>query len=157
MIICIISSSLLTLSLSIFIAPNPFIIGLTILLIALLVSSIYSLLITSWFAFLIYLIYVGGILIIFSYFLALTPNQPSTVSIHTTILISTLFLFIITSFTLDIFAPSILLNPQIRTLYNPANSSLLILLVLTLLITIIAVVKLCSASKGPLRAFISYV
>lgn len=156
MLTWIICNFLLTLSFSLLLTSNPFIIALSILLIAIIVASIFSLLISSWFAFLIYLIYVGGILIIFSYFLALTPNQPIYPS-HVPILLSTFLLFLIFSLSLDIWSPSFSIKPQIASLYLYSNCPILILLTLILFLTIIIIVKLSSLSKGPLRSFISYV
>jgi NADH-ubiquinone oxidoreductase chain 6 len=153
----IICNILFTLSLSILLAPSPFTIGLTILVISLLVATVYASILSSWFAFLIYLIYVGGILVIFSYFLALTPNQSSISRPFIPIFLVTLFIILFSSYSIDIWSVSSSYIPQTSILFEFSNSSLLITLLLILLLTIIIVVKISTRGQGPLRAFISYV
>jgi NADH-ubiquinone oxidoreductase chain 6 len=153
----IISNILFTLSLSILLAPSPFTMGLTILSVALLVASIYASVLSSWFAFLIYLIYVGGILVIFSYFLALTPNQPSISRPFIPIFLITLLLISLSSYSVDLWSVSPSYSPQTSILFESTNCPILILLVCILLLAIIIVVKISARGQGPLRAFISYV
>lgn len=159
MSIWVITNMLLTLSLTLIVRPNPFSIGLLILLTALIIACIYSLTCSSWLGFLIFLIYIGGILIIFSYFLAIIPNQ-STINIKLILLpVSTLFISLLTSiFAFDSWTTSFT-NPKLLTefIFSYYNHPLLIIILLTLLFTMIIVVKICNLSKGPLRAFISYV
>lgn len=75
MIILIITRIVISLSVTMLTCTNPFSIAITILLTALITSRLYAALHSSWLSFLLFLIYVGGILVIFSYFLAITPNQ----------------------------------------------------------------------------------
>jgi len=155
----VITNILITLSLTLIIRPNPFSIGLSILFTALIVASIYGLTCSSWLGFLIFLIYIGGILIIFSYFLAITPNQ-SIISIKLILLpVLTFTISIITSFFLFDSWVTNYTNPKPLTefIFSTHNYHLLIIITLTLLLTIVIVVKICKLSKGPLRAFISYV
>jgi len=159
MSIWVITNILLTFSLTLIIRPNPFSIGLLILLTALIIACIYSLTCSSWLGFLIFLIYIGGILIIFSYFLAIMPNQ-SIINIQLIFLpVLTLFISILISiFAFDSWTTNYT-NPKLLTefIFSYSNHPLLIIILLTLLFTIIIVVKICNLSKGPLRAFISYV
>lgn len=143
-----------SLSINIIIIINPLSIGITILFMALLVSTIFSYVITSWIAFLIFLIYIGGILVMFSYFVAITPNQ--TTNIVSIILIVLSTFLILTSI-------SNILLIKITTLHNyitqsnifflKSNISILIFIAIILLFTIIIVVKLTCNTKGPLRPF----
>ena len=148
---------IITVSISIISAPNPLIMGVSILNIALLIASIYSTLISSWLAFLIYLIYVGGILVIFSYFLAITPNQQSIIRPFLLPLLRGFFIILFSTYLLDLWIPTSVSTQQIYTLYRATNMPILIILIMILLLTIIAIVKISSRTKGPLRAFISYV
>jgi hypothetical protein len=148
---------IITISISIISSPSPLIMGVSILNIALLIASIYSTIISSWLAFLIYLIYVGGILVIFSYFLAITPNQQSIVRPFLMPLIRGFFIILSSTYFLDLWSPISTHTQQIYTLYHTINTPILIILILVLLLTIIAIVKISSRAKGPLRAFISYV
>jgi len=148
---------LLTLRISLLLSPRPFSIGLTILIIAVIVASSYASILTSWFAFLIYLIYVGGILVIFSYFLALTPNQPSITRPYFPILVTSFIVLMIASYNSDLWLNASPTSTQSCVLYELINCPILIMLVILLLLAIIIVVKISTRNKGPLRAFISYV
>lgn len=148
---------LITVSISVIAAPRPLILGISILNIALLIATIYSTILSSWLAFLIYLIYVGGILVIFSYFLAITPNQQNIVRPFLIPLLSTFFIILLSAYFLDLWVPISNSIQQTQILYRWPNTSILIILILVLLLTIIVVVKISTRAKGPLRAFISYV
>jgi NADH:ubiquinone oxidoreductase subunit 6 (subunit J) len=147
----------ITISISVVAAPSPLILGISILNIALLIATIYSTLLSSWLAFLIYLIYVGGILVIFSYFLAITPNQQNIVRPYLIPLLSTFFIILSSTYFLDLWTPITNPSQQTQILYRGINSTILIILILVLLLTIIVVVKISTRTKGPLRAFMSYV
>lgn len=152
-IICLITSMFITLPK----INNPIIITLIIILIALTTALIFSIEVSSWYAFLLFLIYVGGILVIFAYFTATSPNQ--YIDKNKRIFIITPILFIGLISTILILNKSILsINTQSNQLiiiFTRPNIYTLIIITLVLLITIVIVVKLCSRSKGPLRAFIT--
>jgi len=137
-----------------YLASTPIILGINILIIALLLSTTFASFISSWFAFLIFLIYVGGILVIFAYFLALTPNQQITSSNNTAYRLISLLTFItltyITNIKISILSEFYQGN---SILYLKNRAPFLILLALILLLTIIIVVKITTRSKGPLRPF----
>lgn len=150
-LILIISS----LTINIFLIINPLSIGITILFTALIVAILFSYSISSWISFLIFLIYIRGILVIFSYFVSLTPNQ--TINIISIILILSTTFFILIILTILSNSKSLsshLYIPQTNIFYLQPNSPTLILLAIILLITIIIVVKLTINTKGPLRPFI---
>ena len=103
-----------------------------------------------------FLIYVGGILVIFAYFVALTPNLliegPKLIQftlLSSIIIIITLPLTTILSqaeFSLHLFH-------NMPALLNLHNSIRLIILALILFLALVAVVKICSHSSSPLRPF----
>jgi len=144
---------------TIFIALNPVSLGIIVLAIALLLAITFSYSISSWVAFLIFLIYIGGILVIFSYFVAIVPNQNlSIIHIILSIALSIISLTIITK-SINIKLPiHTTFIKRFNSLYTRSNIYTLILLASILLFTIIVVVKLTILTKGPLRPFIySYV
>lgn len=149
---------ILTSFISLLLCSSPLAIGLTILSIALLIAILYSLTCSSWFGLLIFLIYIGGILVIFSYFVALIPNQPLiSISNLNIIRISIIITLILT----NLFnTPPIIISIHsnfTEVIYQPQNTSILILLALILLLIIVITVKITHRSRGPLRAFMSYV
>jgi len=130
---------------------SPINLGLTILIIALSTSIIFALIYSSWIAFLLFLIYIRGILIIFAYFVTLSPNIPINISkpILITIPIITYIIFLENS----LYPPLTTFQININTFYSPLTRNTLIILALVLLLTIVIVVKITSSTKGPLRPF----
>lgn len=154
--IILLSVSLFT-SIILIIAINPITIGVLILLIALTLAIIYGLTLSSWIAFLLFLIYVRGILVIFAYFVALSPNQQINKFI---IIPSITFILIVTIAIIwtNIY-PNITPTFQylINTFYTNINIPILIMLATILFLAIVVVVKIVTNNKGPLRPFIKYV
>lgn len=136
---------------------NPIQITLTIIFIALIVAAIFCRRISSWYAFLIFLIYVGGILVMFAYFTASSPNQ-QYIRIKKIAKSMLLFLPISLGAIINIdnlinIVPS--KSNQLIRIFTSHNIYTLIIITLVLLFTMVIVVKLCSRSKGPLRTFIT--
>jgi len=150
--------SLLSLSLiastRLILAINPLSIGLTILIISIVLTITFALTLSSWLAFLIFLIYIRGILVLFSYFVAITPNQ-TLPSIYTLIILRSSILPIYTLLYSNILNFPIILtsNTTLNIIYLQHNTTNLTILATILLITIIIVVKITLKFKAPLRPF----
>lgn len=146
---------IITTTFTLYLASTPIVLGVNILMISLLLSSTFASFLSSWFAFLIFLIYIGGMLVIFAYFLALTPNQQiSNFNILPYSLIS-ITTFSVLTYTTNIKIPIFSDPYQGNTiLYEAKTAPFLIILALILLLTIVIVVKLTRRSKGPLRPFL---
>lgn len=154
MILTIYILIIITTTFTLYLASTPIILGINILIMALLLSAAFASFISSWFAFLIFLIYVGGILVIFAYFLALTPNQQIANSNNIIYRLISLLTLRILTYVTNIKVPTLSEFTQGNsTLYLINTAPFLILLALILLLTIIIVVKLTLRSKGPLRPF----
>lgn len=151
-LIVIITSTAFCISL----ATNPLSLGLLILLTALTLSMTFATSISSWVALLIFLIYVGGILVIFSYFVSIIPNQ--TISPTIPIIIILIFCTFI-ALTIIFLSPPILSThiTQLNIMYNHKNFRILIVLASILIFTIVIVVKVSLLKKGALRSFSTYV
>lgn len=151
-ILCITTSIFLTLPK----INNPLIITLIIIFIALITASIFGITLSSWYAFLLFLIYVGGILVIFAYFTATSPNQQT---MRNKKVFKTLLVAIPITATFIILNNQVLITAskshQLIRIFTSHNIYTLIIITLVLLITIVIVVKLCSRSKGPLRTFMT--
>ena len=158
MIISILSIRILVLTITFYISSNPLSIGVIVLRVALTSTLIISLTLSSWICFLVFLIYIGGILVLFSYFVAITPNIPiPTLYINISILALTpIILAVVLSFPYTIPQSS---QPElfIQFIYITNNFSMLVILALILFLTIVIVVKLVSIKRGPLRPFNFYV
>lgn len=152
MTIFLIYALLITLIAARFIAISPVSLGFTVLLIALVISILIVPLITSWFRFIIFIIYVGGILVIFSYFAALQPNQHITNwswGLLPTIIITSLLT------TVD-FQPIVTptYNVHINLLFTYQNRIIILFMGLLLFLALIIVVKVSHSYEGPLRPFL---
>lgn len=131
---------------------TPISIAIIILIMSICVALITSSIISSWVAFLLFLIYVRGILVIFAYFVATAPNTP--INSKTPILLRTIIFFrfyIILSNSNS--TPYKSDQNILNTFYSPNTFDSLIILALILLLTIVIVVKLVNLQKGPLRPF----
>lgn len=154
MLTVLIASTLTALTSNIILATSPISIGLVIILITLSLTIFYATTLSSWIALLIFLLYAGGMLVIFSYFVAITPNQFLFGNTYLTIIvILTITSLLIASNTISPISPNI--HPITSTLYLSNNTPLLLILAILLLLAIIVVVKISSQTQGPLRSFIS--
>jgi len=153
MIIIIRVSILSTLFFATPLSKNPLSLLLLIILISLTLAVIFRIALSSWYSFLIFLIYVSGMLVIFAYFAATTPNQPISVKSS---LLNILFI------SIPVFAYSSKrehfpiiksIELQLSRIYQTENGFVLISITLVLLLTIIIIVKLTKHSKGPIRSF----
>lgn len=146
----------LTLAFSILLASSPLFLGLWILFLALSLSILFSVITYSWLGLFIFLIYVGGLLVIFAYFVALAPNHlMEGKSIITLTILTCPALFFI-------FAPNNFLLPNdfssfsltsLTALLHRFNIIIYIFLALILFLALIAVVKISAISSGPLRPY----
>nr|QNV11846.1 NADH dehydrogenase subunit 6 [Theromyzon tessulatum] len=150
----IMSNMLMSMFLTMMTLKTPIIMTFNILMMALLTSWIYAFTLSSWYAFLIYLIYIGGMLIMFAYFVALSPNQYLKIKLY-------LFTFILTFLILTL--PSMMFKDKLimysmhsfytTELYFDYNIPMLFFMVLLLLFIMLIIVKMINMSKGPLRPF----
>lgn len=162
MLITLFISFTISLALSIYLISTPILLGLWILLLALSISLTISIFLRRWLSLFIFIIYIGGILVIFAYFIALSPNQFISINILIpfilTVSFSAIYLTFITSFSFP--SNSFITTssqPVIPYLLQIFNLPMLILLALILFFALVAVVKISSLTLGPLRPFNIYV
>nr|YP_010247818.1 NADH dehydrogenase subunit 6 [Eunoe nodosa]QTJ29912.1 NADH dehydrogenase subunit 6 [Eunoe nodosa] len=159
MLLLVSSALLMSLSLSLILASSPLAMGFWVLLIALACSFFSASIFNTWFAMIIFLVYIGGMLVMFAYFTALTPNQPLGLSIMLLMSSLAFFMFLLMTSSLNSIMPSLIslkhtsmIHP-ITIMFAPYNSSLLFLLASILFFILVAVVKITNISSGPLRPF----
>lgn len=164
MTVSIICSILLALIFAIPIIIQPLRLGLCIIGISVFWCVLLGLTYSSWFSYVLFLIYVGGLLVIFVYVAALAPNTlfsslKSLIGIGATaafLLTIILFLtpkdlsYLYDSLSLDYYSQRIKTGIMI---VSSSNVSILIGLGLILLINLLAVVKVCYYQQGPLRPY----
>ena len=130
---------------------NPITLRLTILLTATLLSVAIILLLSSWYAIILFLIYVGGIIVMFSYFVRFNSNDSIWIKIKLQLFI--LPFIIIKSLNLKIIL-STTPNTHIIKLYFSSNIVTMILITLILLLIIIIIIKIVKTNNAPLRGLI---
>uniref|UniRef100_UPI0030FF3134 NADH dehydrogenase subunit 6 n=1 Tax=Struwela camposi TaxID=2859449 RepID=UPI0030FF3134 len=136
---------------------TPLFLGLSILLYSLAISTLTAMTCSSWFGLILFIIYIGGMLVMFAYFAALSPNQMYNLpSIPLMFLVSFIITFMyLTTLDTKYFMPS-LLSSSIKMntfLYSQEQAPILIFLVILLLLALILVVKMTKHTTGPLRPF----
>nr|YP_010022846.1 NADH dehydrogenase subunit 6 [Sarcophaga shnitnikovi]QOP39694.1 NADH dehydrogenase subunit 6 [Sarcophaga shnitnikovi] len=153
-----------------FYMKHPLAMGLTLLIQTTLICLSSGLMTkTFWFSYILFLVFLGGMLVLFIYVTSLASNEMFTFSIKLMIMAITMFMLSI--FILIIVDKNILTqytNTEIKSifdmnsyimensmslmkLYNYPTNLLTIVLMNYLLITLIAVVKITKLFKGPLR------
>nr|BDQ43841.1 NADH dehydrogenase subunit 6 [Amynthas micronarius]BDQ44192.1 NADH dehydrogenase subunit 6 [Amynthas micronarius] len=145
---------MITSTMMLYLSTTPFMFTINILAMALLAATTLAATLSTWYGFLIILIYIGGMLVMFAYFLALCPNHqlPTTENtIFMAVTFATLTIAAMVTKT-KIFVPYQTHQGKMY-LYASSTAPILFLLVLILLLTMVIVVKLTNRSKGPLRPF----
>nr|ASN65986.1 NADH dehydrogenase subunit 6 [Pogonostoma subtiligrossum] len=156
---------------SIFLFMNhPMSMGLILLIQTILISLITGFMSYSyWFSYILFLIMIGGMLVLFIYMTSLASNEMFSLSMKISLVIL-LFLIIITMImiTMDWLNFTPLMNNSnlntmfqninnnetsisINKIYNMPNNLITIMLINYLLLTLIVVVKITSITGGPLR------
>nr|YP_007025655.1 NADH dehydrogenase subunit 6 [Upogebia major]AEW68294.1 NADH dehydrogenase subunit 6 [Upogebia major] len=165
---------LITLPLTLFIAmlftqlTHPLSMGLALLLQTTLICSCSGIMMPSfWFSYILFLIFLGGMLVLFIYVTSLASNEPFAFSLSPTILLLSLVPMI--SAILIFSDPMITLVSQSNStniylfnslnltlaltssIYNQSTMMFTIFIVVYLLLTLFAVVKITNMFFGPLR------
>nr|AGY61330.1 NADH dehydrogenase subunit 6 [Halocaridina rubra] len=147
---------------------HPLTMGLMLLaqtvIIAVYINSILK---TSWFSYILFLIFLGAMLVLFIYVTSLAPNEPfyfsnsSAIIFLSAALLSVTFLMIDPIFKLypvNLTPSSITTSEMFSSnsallcdMYNLSTMKMTLFLILYLLLTLVVVVKITSTHFGPLR------
>nr|YP_009694098.1 NADH dehydrogenase subunit 6 [Protonemura orbiculata]QEI04366.1 NADH dehydrogenase subunit 6 [Protonemura orbiculata] len=150
---------------------HPLAMGLMLLVQTVLISVLTGLMTQSfWFSYVLFLVFLGGLLVLFIYVTSLASNEMFSLSMTTLIpfLIGSFFLVLVimisdssflTSSTMNCEGLTLLNSPlyqeestsSLSKLYNGPTSLITLTLVLYLFLTLIAVVKITKINQGPLR------
>jgi len=149
------------LSILILISSNPIIILIVILAQTLFICLlIWTIIKTRWFSFILFLIFLGGLIVLFVYVVSLASNEKFELKYEETYRWAIISTFIIILFTISLYFNKIAENVNIN-LYNQTliifSDEIIIIITLViayLLFTLIIAVKISSKYEGPLRNFI---
>nr|YP_010713865.1 NADH dehydrogenase subunit 6 [Atyopsis gabonensis]WDD39085.1 NADH dehydrogenase subunit 6 [Atyopsis gabonensis] len=164
------TSSLIIMSLSILfmLITHPLALGMTLLIQTIMICGTTSLLAkTSWFSYILFLIFLGAMLVLFIYVASLAPNESFSLSPWLSLIIAITLVMSLTLMFLDpltvpqqaiiegssVTPSQILQNfpSPLSTFYNPPTMNLTLFIIMYLLLTLIVVVKITSTHFGPLR------
>nr|AIG21319.1 NADH dehydrogenase subunit 6 [Dendropoma corrodens] len=137
---------------------QPLTLGLVILTMTLGGCGMCGLFMSSWYGYMLFLIYVGGLLVMFAYVAALIPNVVYWVNYKYLVFLGLGFLGLLMLFE-GFYIDSGLLTPEsdewdsYEGIELCTAGGLIVALALILLVTLVAVVKICYTRGGALRAF----
>nr|UFZ13304.1 NADH dehydrogenase subunit 6 [Protohermes differentialis] len=149
---------------------HPLAMGLILLLQTVMICLTSGILIqTFWFSYILFLIMLGGMLILFIYMTSLASNELFSISMKTILINSALFTIILIIFLTDSFnwisnSMNLDMNlfknliytensSELLKLYNFPTMNLTLLLINYLFLTLIIIVKMTNIFFGPLRQF----
>ena len=141
-----------SLGLSIIMALSPLALGLWILILSIRISFLIRLIFSSWFGFILFLIYIGGMLVIFAYFVRIQPSQQFELKRSLVFSLLIFFSLVINNYvvTIDLISN---VNWWINSLFNLNNLSIIVLLGFILFLALVIVVKITTFMMAPLRPY----
>nr|YP_010049495.1 NADH dehydrogenase subunit 6 [Yuukianura szeptyckii]QPL15830.1 NADH dehydrogenase subunit 6 [Yuukianura szeptyckii] len=113
---------------------------------------------SAWFSFLLFLIFVGGLMILFSYVTSLSPNNPSYIDMNMYIYMFLSMSLILSLFFIFYFQETKFMHlssnifVKIYKIYSPSTSTIITSLFLFLLLALLIAVYLILKNSGPLRS-----
>nr|QTF74786.1 NADH dehydrogenase subunit 6 [Aspa marginata] len=143
---------------------QPLSLGLVIMFATLMMCSISAMLLSSWYGYILFLIYVGGLLVMFAYVAALSPNvlfgsgSPLIFFVFMLIFLGIImFMYPLIDFSslnyLSSYSSYKFLKMYGTEMVSPQMISILIGLGIILLINLVVVVKICYYQHASLRPF----
>nr|QZK21919.1 NADH dehydrogenase subunit 6 [Drepanotermes sp. QLD_080] len=140
---------------------HPMAMGLMLLIqttmVCLISGTMYS---SFWFSYILFMIMIGGMLVLFMYMTSLASNEmfsPSNKMLMATAMLLPILMYMMPTVTnnKEMNTHSTMMENEILTtttvMYNQMMGTMTTLLVLYMLLTLIVVVNIINVSKGPLR------
>nr|AYR05367.1 NADH dehydrogenase subunit 6 [Coleoptera sp. ACP-2013] len=153
----------LLLSLIFIFMNHPMSMGLTLLLQTIMISLITGLLnLNFWFSYILFLIMIGGMLVLFIYMTSIASNEMFSYSNKIFFMITLFFIFfmlimlITDSYLMNfnyLYMDSFIYNKSMNLTkyFNYPSMNLIFFMIIYLFITLIAIVKITKIELGPLR------
>nr|QVT10983.1 NADH dehydrogenase subunit 6 [Griseosphinx preechari] len=162
------------LSITMYFMVHPLSMGMLILIQTLMICLLSGMLIkTYWFSYILFLTFLGGLLVLFIYVSSIASNEMFFMSNNLKIMFMSMLIFMImiqflmmknlnwmnfnNNLEMNNFMNFMFFNNEnkinLNKLYNNNSLMLMMLLIIYLFITLIAVVKITNIFFGPLRTF----
>nr|YP_009422149.1 NADH dehydrogenase subunit 6 [Cipangopaludina ussuriensis]ASR74855.1 NADH dehydrogenase subunit 6 [Cipangopaludina ussuriensis] len=165
MTMLILSSFCFTFCFMIPLMAQPLSLGFCIMMLTLLMCMLIGVFLSSWYGFILFLIYVGGLLVMFAYVVALIPNILMNMDMSIVWIggmqVSFMYMYWNSCFVdmknLNILSTGYMMNVKMSSieLVSPEFISILISLGIILLINMIVVVKICYYKYSVMRPFLN--
>nr|YP_005351157.1 NADH dehydrogenase subunit 6 [Tegula brunnea]AFB78107.1 NADH dehydrogenase subunit 6 [Tegula brunnea] len=142
---------------------QPLSLGLCIMFLTGMSCLLLGVAMSSWYGYVLFLVYVGGLLVMFAYVSALAPNTffssiKSVIGLVVSLTLASVMLFVLyvpdfslLGWTSDLSAQKVNLSSG-NAIVAPSMVNTVIVLGTILLINLLAVVKVCYYQQGPLRS-----
>nr|YP_009113498.1 NADH dehydrogenase subunit 6 [Lamprotula coreana]AFL93229.1 NADH dehydrogenase subunit 6 [Lamprotula coreana] len=161
MTLMVISTLWTYMMLSMTLPMHPLSLGIMVLLLAFLNCALIAT-ISPWYSYMLFFIFIGGMLVMFAYIASLSPNM--TFSVNNPLMPIMLTIFSLFSFKDSKLTSNYQANAELTTSINDTTQTLsflymengitfVILLACMLLFTMVASVKICKPKSGALRPF----
>nr|WAM61647.1 NADH dehydrogenase subunit 6 [Limenitis jina] len=165
---------LISISILLYFINHPLTMGLLILIQTLFTCLLSGMLInTYWFSYILFLIFLGGLLVLFIYVSSVASNELFKIHLMSKFIFIYIFTILIFSFffknnlfwmnfsindeMINFYNSTLFFNNELNfnlsKLYNKQNFFMMIMLIIYLFITLIAIVKITNIFFGPLRSF----
>nr|YP_010583778.1 NADH dehydrogenase subunit 6 [Scaeurgus unicirrhus]UXN83974.1 NADH dehydrogenase subunit 6 [Scaeurgus unicirrhus] len=144
---------------------QPLSLGFLIMLISIFMSVVISFFIYSWYGFMLFLVYIGGLLVMFMYIISLIPNLIFfSKGMMMYMLVGFLSFFFMNTFVMYMYMDVSVVKIMMMEINNNSmglsslimnkyNFACYMFLGVLLLLILISVVKICYYCEGPLRVF----
>nr|WID87039.1 NADH dehydrogenase subunit 6 [Carausius sp.] len=137
------------------ITKHPLSMGLTIIMQTIIISMMMNMMSKSaWFLLILFLMYVGGMMVLFIYVTSLIPNMMFSLKLKKIalmmLIMSTTIMMEKKMFTMNNDMINIK-NTMLMKMYSSPFNIMIIMMALYLLFTMITVFKITELKKGPLR------
>nr|APX40769.1 NADH dehydrogenase subunit 6 [Galeruca macchoi] len=157
---------MITISFMFIFMNHPLTCGLMLLMQTILISLMSSLLsLNYWYSYILFLIMIGGMLILFIYMTSIASNEKFKFNFNMTIMLMTSLIMMLLFLFLDQFYSNLMnqiidmkyldfnqnLYFSMMKYFNFPNYLIMIMMIIYLFITLIATVKITNFSYGPLR------
>nr|AML25867.1 NADH dehydrogenase subunit 6 [Staphylinidae sp. BMNH 1274173] len=153
---------LVSLSIMFLFLNHPMSMGVILLLQTITIAMITGFMnINFWYSYILFLIMIGGLLILFIYMTSIASNEMFSYNLKTMLMISGMFMSLLLLFNLDHFFMNYSFNNEISMkmnlifnlskFFNYPSMYLIMFIIIYLFITLVAVVKITKIEYGPLR------
>ena len=131
---------------------QPLSLGLAIMGVAVCLSAMIGV-VSSWYGFILFLVYVGGLLVMFGYVLALMPNMWFSGRSVLLVLFFSVLVTLVTGGLGSVRSSADFFFDSAELLYSDLGFFVVVGLGFILFLALLVVVKICYFHGGPLRPF----